>query len=147
MLTLPDHDIQAIADLHWDLAPVTCQTIWDRLPLEGNLHHGVYSGPEVCMSLVGDWPPTTPENQTHRARPGDVVYWHQPAGRYRAAPAGECEFVIYYAEGGGGMGPEGLPFWMNVLANIRDEDLPAFTAGVRQIRDVVPVRLRVERGG
>jgi Protein of unknown function (DUF3830) len=136
---------RAEAELEIDLAPKSCALVWERLPVEANLVHGRYSGPELFIE-PGDWPGAPPENQMHFPLPGDVGYFHVPAGRYAASPAGECEIVFVYDYGAEFRGPEGQPVWVNRFARIGTEDAGLFLEAAGRVRRDGGARLRIERG-
>src|SRR5262249_41117225 len=120
-------DVVAIADLEETVAPLTCAMIRDRLPIEGPLMHGRYSGPEIFIGRLG-FPELPPENLTHLAGIGDVGYFCFPPGRYAASPQGECELVVIHDHGALVRGPEGQPVWINRFARIRLDGADAFFA-------------------
>jgi len=53
VLRIVEHDVSAVADVLDAEAPETSALIWDGLPLEGRLMHGMYSGPELFIVLPG----------------------------------------------------------------------------------------------
>lgn len=75
-----------LADLLDDEAPVTADHVWNRLPIEGSLIHGQFSGAEVFV-LVDDPVRLPPENLVQLPLPGELLYfWRAPRAR-RPAPA------------------------------------------------------------
>ena len=144
LLTFVGEGVSAVADLLDEQAPETCRIIWEHLPLEGRTVHGMYSGPEVFIR-ADHLPPAPPENQIHRALPGDVGFWFQEAGRYASSPHAVAEIVFIYARGAAIMGPDGQPTWVNMFAQIRPEGADAFYAAARKVRAEGPRTLRIER--
>jgi len=144
-LTIVQSNVIAIADLEDEAAPISCAMVWDRLPIEGTLMHGKYSGPELFIDAV-DWPDVPPENQIHFARPGDVGYFHIPPGRYATSMAGECEVLFVYEDGAKLEGPEGMPVWVNRIARIRIGSSGDFLEAASKLRGAAPATLRIERG-
>jgi hypothetical protein len=67
----------AIALLHDNEAPQTCQQIWEQLPLTGLLQHGNVDGPAVFLPLPKDLR-LQPENQTVYPIEGDLMYYYKP---------------------------------------------------------------------
>lgn len=135
----------AVADLLEDRAPKTCELIWKRLPLEGRLVHGMYSGPELFIVLDG-FPGVGPENQVSRPLPGDVGYFHQDPGLYAASPHEVAELVYVYDRGAAIKGNEGHDSWVNLFATLRPEGAEAFFAASKRARREGPFTLRVEAG-
>jgi uncharacterized protein DUF3830 len=146
ILRFVDEEVSAVADLLEDQAPETCRMIWEHLPLEGRTVHGMYSGPELFIR-ADHLPQVSPENQVHRALPGDVGFWYQEGGRYHSAPAAAAaEVVFIYQRGAAIMGPDGQPTWVNLFAQIRTDDAGAFYETARKVRTEGPQVLRIERG-
>ena len=103
LLEFPDEQISATAELLEEEAPKTCQAIWELLPLEGEVVHGWYSGPEIFLNLDPDIQLDV-ENATGRPLPGDVAYYYQEGGRYVNRPRAAAEICIFYDRGGRGSG-------------------------------------------
>lgn len=145
VLRIPEHDVRAVADLLDDRAPETCALIWDRLPLESRLIHGMYSGPELFVVLPG-FPGVRVENQVQRALPGDVGYWHNEAGIHAQAPNEVAELVFVYDRGVSIKGSDGSDSWVNLFARIRVHEAEEFFAVCKRQRREGPFTLQVERG-
>ena len=137
--------VVATADLLEEQAPQTCAAIWELLPVEGRLVHGMYSGPELFVVLA-DGPSTPPENQVHLPLPGDVGYFHHRAGLYAQAPHAVSELVFVYGRGVAIKGPEGVDTYVNLFAQLRLDESPEFFEFCRRVRREGPFTLRVERG-
>lgn len=135
----------AVADLLEDRAPKTCELIWQRLPIEGRLIHGMYSGPELFIILDG-FPGVGPENQVSRPLPGDVGYFHQDAGLYATSPGEVAELVYVYDRGVAIKGAEGHDSWVNLFARLQPDGADAFLAASKRARCEGPFTLRVEPG-
>lgn len=146
LLRFVEPDVLAVADLLEERAPETCRMIWEHLPLEGRTVHGMYSGPELFIR-ADHLPRMPPENQMHRALPGDVGFWYQEGGKYVGGPASMAEVVFIYNRGAAIMGPDGQPTWVNLFAQIRPEGAERFYEVARKVRTEGPLRLRIERGG
>ena len=140
-----ERDVSAVADLLEEQAPRTCKLIWERLPLEGRLVHGMYSGPELFVMLDG-FPGVGPENQVSRPLPGDIGYFHQDAGLYAASPNEVAELVYIYDRGVSIKGAEGHDSWVNLFAQLRLDGAQRFLAASRRARREGPFTLRVEGG-
>jgi hypothetical protein len=140
-----EHDVSAVADLLDEQAPQTCALIWDALPLEGRMIHGMYSGPELFILLPG-FPAVAAENQMCRALPGDIGYWHLEAGLHASAPTEVAELVFVYDRGVEIKGSDGQASWVNLFAQMRTAESEEFLAVNKRYRTEGPWTLRVERG-
>jgi hypothetical protein len=137
--------VSAVADLLEDRAPKTCELIWERLPLEGRLIHGMYSGPELFIILDG-FPEVVPENQVSRPLPGDIGYFHQNPGLFASSPHEVAELVYIYERGVAIKGADGHDSWVNLFAQLRPDSRDAFLAASKLVRKEGPFTLRIERG-
>ncbi|MBI2942530.1 MAG: DUF3830 family protein [Chloroflexi bacterium] len=82
-LIIPEYDARTEVELYPELAPHTCENIWDHLPVETTLMHGRYSGPEMFTQVGGrqwHWRPIK-ENQTIFPIPGDLIIYLDPPPR------------------------------------------------------------------
>jgi len=146
VLSIPEHGVGVIADLLDAEAPATCELIWRRLPVEGRLVHGMYSGPELFIVLP-EFPAAPAENQVQRALPGDVGYWHNPAGLHASAPDEVAELVFVYDRGVSIKGSDGSDSWVNLFARMPANDSDDFFAVCKRFRsEGAGWTLRVERG-
>lgn len=139
-----ENQVSAVADLLEDRAPKTCELIWERLPLEGRLIHGMYSGPELFIILDG-FPGVVAENQVNRPLPGDIGYWHQAPGLYASSPNEVAELVYVYDRGVAIKGADGHDTWVNLFARLRPGS-DEFLAASKRVRKEGPFTLRIERG-
>jgi hypothetical protein len=146
VLQIPELDVRAVADLLEAEAPRTCALVWDRLPLEGRLVHGMYSGPELFIVLPG-FPEVDAENQVQRALPGDVGYWHNEGGIHASAPHETAELVFVYDRGVSIKGSDGSHSWVNLFARIRVDEAADFLAVCKRYRTEGAWTLQVERAG
>src|SRR3990170_711710 len=140
-----EEQVSAVADLLEDRAPRTCELVWERLPIEGRLIHGMYSGPELFVILDG-FSGVGPENQVSRPLPGDIGYFHQEAGLYASSPHEVAELVYVYDRGAAIKGADGHDSWVNLFARLRPDGAEAFLAASKRARREGPFTLRVERG-
>jgi len=123
----------AVAELREDLAPKSCQALWDVLPVEGKAIHGRWGGSEVWMGL----PPiklTEYENETIFPAPGDILL-------VRIAP-NVFDFAIFYGKGWC-FGPTGFVPG-NHFATI-EKDLAGFAKGCEQVLQRGATRLTIQR--
>ena len=103
---------QAIAEMHDDVVPKTCDAVWDILPVEGMSIHANWASREIMLHLHGDkilrLPPEGPRRGP--TAPGDIVYfWRSPQmsrGKQRAYGSEFqrelSEFAIFYGDPAGG---------------------------------------------
>jgi hypothetical protein len=145
VLRIPELDVSVAADLLEAEAPRTCALIWERLPVQGRLIHGMYSGPELFIVLPG-FPGIEAENQVQRALPGDVGYWHNDAGIHASAPREVAELVFVYDRGVSIKGSDGSDSWVNLFARIRTQEADEFFGVCKRSRREGPWTLEVERG-
>src|SRR5437868_12359364 len=69
-----------VAEMLDDEAPEVCRIVWDMLPLEGKVLHGMYSGAEVFLLLDKDKAvPHPPENLCQLPLPGEVLLFYDGA--------------------------------------------------------------------
>jgi hypothetical protein len=103
-VSLKKRGVACVARLLDDLAPRTCQAIWDALPQEGDTFHAKYASNEV-YTLVPPFPaiPLGLENPTLMPIPGDLLYFLFPPGlvkipdvRDQADAAGVVDLAIFY---------------------------------------------------
>ncbi len=75
-ISLGKRGVTAVARLLDDLAPRTCRTVWDALPLGSEAYHAKYARNEI-YTLVEAFGASEPgrENPTITPIPGDVVYF------------------------------------------------------------------------
>jgi uncharacterized protein DUF3830 len=135
-----------VAELLDDEASRTSQMIWDRLPLEHDLHHGRYSGMEIFVVL--DRPQPAPEeNRTMLPLPGEILYWYSHGKSVTGDGKPVAEICLIYGRGVTLRGPEGILSHGNLFARIPGDwkyDWLAFQEGCRRVRSS-PARLRIER--
>lgn len=75
-ISLERRQVRARARLLDDLAPLTCQMIWDHLPQASEVYHAKYARNEI-YALVPAFADPEPghENTTITPIPGDLVYF------------------------------------------------------------------------
>ena len=141
-LVLPDADVGAIAELLVSDAPKTCQSIWEVLPLEGVLNHGIWSGPEAYL-MIDPSIRIAPENQTVQTEAGEIGYYTVDGGRIVDWPDDLSELAFFYGRGARPRMPTG-PVAVNLFARVT-ENLEAFARACDEIRRSGVTTLRVER--
>jgi hypothetical protein len=128
-------------------APQTCDLVWNMLPVEGKMIHGMYSGAEVFMLL--DKPQPAPaENQVQLPLPGELLFFYDPGGSAGTGFTPVGEICIVYGRGVTARGPEGAPTFVNMFARIPGDwkyDWVDFAKACRRVRWEGPQILRIER--
>ena len=73
---------RAVAEMHDEVVPKTCDAVWNILPVEGMAIHANWAGREVMLHLHGDKTLRLPHEGPSRrgtTAPGDIVYfWRSP---------------------------------------------------------------------
>jgi hypothetical protein len=124
LLEFPDTGVSVQASLLEESAPRTVEAIWSRLPADGSVQHGIYSGSEVYF-LFDKTFIIQPENATSAVLPGDVGYYYQPGGRMYGYPADLCEICLFYDRDALPSMPGG-PVQVNVFARMEGDTAPFF---------------------
>jgi hypothetical protein len=103
---------RAIAEMHDEDVPKTCEAVWNILPVEGMSIHANWVGREIMLHLEGEkilrLPPEGP--RTRGTAPGDIGYFYRAPGLLRGKQAAYSaqfqrelsEFEIYYGDPAGG---------------------------------------------
>ena len=144
VLSYPELGISAEAELLEDAAPATCRLIWDRLPVENQTVHGMYSGREVFV-IIDPPQAVKEENLVNLPLPGEILYFHQEGGVYIEADDPYAEICVIYGRSVQLKGEGGIPTFANCFARMIG-DWSEFAAACAQVRWQGPRRLRVERG-
>ena len=99
---------RAIAEMHDDVVPKTCDAIWNILPVEGMSIHANWASREVMLHLQGDkvlrLPPEGPLRRT--TAPGDIVFFYRSPQMSRGKQLAYSaqfqrelsEFAIFYGD-------------------------------------------------
>jgi hypothetical protein len=108
----------AIAEMHDDVVPNTCDAVWNILPVAGMAIHANWASREIMLHLGGEkilrLPPEGPLRRGTTA-PGDIVYfWRSPQMSRGKQLAYSSEFqrelselAIFYGDpSGGGLAAE-----------------------------------------
>ena len=136
-----------LAELLEEDAPAVCRFVWEMLPYEREMIHGMYSGAEV-FGIV-DNPPQVPEqNLTQIPLPGEIFYFYDPGLNTTSRKGGVGEICIAYNRGVIFRGPEGAPTYASLFARIPGDwkrDWVDFQKACRAVRWEGPRRLRIER--
>ncbi len=130
---------RALATMHLDLAPKTCEALWNALakPVTVDAMHAMYAGPEVMTGLPEEAqnfdPEAVPfENQQVIPGVGDVLWYYQRPMQMGGLPFEWYEVGVCYAPGVRTFGPLG---WtpVNVFATVT-EGLAEFAKASADIR-------------
>ena len=137
----------ALAEVLDDEAPNVAQLVWDTLPVETKVIHGMYSGAEV-FALLDDPKPAPPENQAQLPLPGELLYFYDATSNVTSARKAVAEICIVYGRGVVLRGPEGVPTHASLFARIPGDwkyDWVDFAKACRRARWEGPQTLRIER--
>lgn len=77
-----------------EAAPVTCKTLWDRLPFEGSAGHAMLSGTSIAL-YIDNSIVLPEENATVHIQTGDVMFTHYRERERHGFPEALSE--IYWA--------------------------------------------------
>ncbi|HVV02089.1 MAG TPA: DUF3830 family protein [Verrucomicrobiae bacterium] len=146
-LTFVETGESATAEMLEDEAPNVCKFIWNRLPIETKVIHGMYSGLEVFAML--DRPEAVPaENMVQLPLPGELLYFYDPSVGAVGAKKPVGEVVIAYGRGVVLRAHEGVPTHCALFARIPGDwkyDWLEFARECRKARWEGPQTLRIER--
>lgn len=146
-LTFTDTGESVIADLLETAAPRVCDEVWNMLPLERKMIHGMYSGPEVFMVL--EKPREIPrENEVQLPLPGEVLFFYDPGTSSAGGNRAVSEICVVYARGVALKQHEAVPTFASAFARIPGDptrDWPEFVAACRRIRTERTAPMRIER--
>jgi hypothetical protein len=143
ILSFPEENVSASAELLGEVAPETCRFIWERLPMEGQTIHGMYSGAEIFLFVD---PPASlpPENQVNMPLPGELLYFYQEGGVFVDAPRSYAEVCVVYGRSVQLKGEGGVPTFASLFARLTG-DWAEFGELCRRVRYEGPKRLRIRR--
>ncbi len=135
-----------LADVLDEDAPATAALVWDRLPIEGPLIHGQFSGAEVFV-MVDDPAVAPAENLVQLPLPGELLYFWEGTDNATSGPDPVAEVAFIYGRGVTLRQAEGVPTHLNLFARVPGDwkhDWQEFAAGCRAARRN-PTVLRIER--
>jgi len=128
-------------------APQVCQLVWDILPVQTSVIHGMYSGAEVFAMLEN--PKAAPsENMVQLPLPGELLYFYDPSTGAVGARKPVAEIVIVYGRGVVLRAHEGVPTHCALFARIPGDwkcDWVNFATECRKARWEGPQLLKIER--
>lgn len=146
-LTYVNTGESAIAEMLDDEAPSVCELVWNRLPIEAKVLHGMYSGAEV-FAMVDNPVPAPPENLCQLPLPGEILYFFDGSSSVANSKKPIAEICVVYNRGVVLRGPEGVPTYCSLFARIPGDwkyDWNPFAQACRKARWEGPQLLRIER--
>ena len=146
-LTFTETGESAVADMLDDEAPQICEAIWQMLPVERTMIHGMYSGPEIFMVLdkARDIPR---ENDVQLPLPGEILYFYDPGTSAAGGNRAVSEICVVYGRGVSLKQHDSVPAFASVFARIPGDwkhDWIDFAAACRRIRREKTAPMRIER--
>lgn len=146
-LTFPETRESVVAELLDHEAPRVCEEVWNMLPIEKKLIHGMYSGPEIFLLL--DHPQALPlENQVQLPLPGEILFFHDEGTSAAGGNTAVSEICIVYGRGVSLKQHEAVPTFASLFACIHGDwkrDWPEFAEACCRVRTEGPCSLRIER--
>ena len=146
-LSYPTTNLSVLAELLEDEAPEVCRHIWELLPVESKVIHGMYSGAEV-FAMLDNPKPAARENLVQLPLPGELLYFFDPGSGAVGARKPVAEIVIVYGRGVVLRAHEGVPTHCSLFGRIPGDwkyDWLDFAAQCRKARWEGPQLLRIER--
>ena len=146
-LSYPELNVSVVAEMLEDEAPTVCQIVWDMLPIEKRVLHGMYSGAEV-FALLDKAVQHPPENLCQLPLPGELLYFYDGMSSVANSKKAIAELCVVYNRGVVLRGPEGVPTHCSLFARIPGDwkyDWTAFRDACRKSRWEGPQLMRVER--
>lgn len=146
-LTFVQSGVSVVAEMLDEEAPGVCSIVWDMLPVEGKVLHGMYSGAEVFL-LTERAVEHPPENLCQLPLPGELLYFHDKSSSVANSKKPISEICFVYNRGVVLRGPEGVPTHCSLFARVPGDwkyDWTAFRDECRKARWEGPRLLRMER--
>jgi hypothetical protein len=146
-LSYPELHVSVTAELLDDEAPNVCRIVWDMLPVEKRVLHGMYSGAEV-FAMVDNPVQHPPENICQLPLPGEILYFYDGSHSVANSRKPIAEVCVVYNRGVVLRGPEGVPTYCSLFARIPGDwkyDWIEFREACRKVRLEGPKLLRIER--
>jgi hypothetical protein len=147
-LTYVNTGESVVAEMLDDEAPAICEHVWNMLPIEHQVRHGLYSGQEVFL-LLNQAKKLPPENVCQLPLPGELLYFFDDmlsVAYAQKQPISEIVFV--YNRGVVLRGAEGVPTYCSLFARVPGDwkyDWAPFRDRCRKSRLETPGVLRIER--
>jgi len=135
------------AEMLEDEAPNVCEYVWNKLPIETKVIHGMYSGLEV-FAMIDKPEPVGEENMVQLPLPGEILYFYDPSTGAVGAKKPVGEIVLVYGRGVVLRAHEGVPTHCALFARIPGDwkyDWVNFAKECRKARWEGPQMFRIER--
>lgn len=135
-ITLTKRNVRGVATLLEEEAPLTCEAVWEALPLEGDAYHARWAGREVYTLVPPLDKDPGKENATIMPIGGDLLYFEVQAASIDIPPERRTgqpfiDIALFYGRNNFLLGPEGyMPG--NLFATIT-ENLEGLTAACESI--------------
>ena len=136
-----------VAEMLDDEAPEVCRIVWELLPVEGKVLHGMYSGAEVFL-LLDKAVTQPPENLCQLPLPGEVLLFTDASSSVANSKKPISEICFVYNRGVVLRGPEGVPTHCSLFARVPGDwkyDWVDFRNACRKARWEGPQVIRIER--
>jgi hypothetical protein len=146
-LTFVSTGESVLAEMLDDEAPEVCRHVWDCLPVQAKVIHGMYSGAEV-FALLDNPRPAPPENLCQLPLPGELLYFYDRSSNVANSRKPVAEICVVYGRGVVLRGPEGVPTHCSLFGRIPGDwkyDWVDFAKACRRARWEGPQELRIER--
>jgi len=123
IFNFPREDIEAVAKLNEEDAPVTCEVIRRALPIKGDAIHDIWSG-QIAFTFLEPTKviPFEAVPRSGAVLPGELFYWYAPKNYLHGRPYGRnggSEIGIVYGRDCQPMCTRG-PKRVNVFATITE---------------------------
>ena len=146
-LTIVGTGESVLAEMLDDEAPTVCRHVWEMLPIEHKMVHGMYSGTEF-YALLETAKELPLENQCQLPLPGELLYFFDGSSSVANSKKPISELVLVYNRGVVLRGPEGVPTYCSLFARIPGDwkyEWAGFREACRKARQEGPPVLRIER--
>jgi hypothetical protein len=146
-LTFVASRISVLAEILDDEAPGVCSHVWEMLPVETKVIHGMYSGLEI-FAMVENPRPAPNENMVQLPLPGELLYFYDPSTGAVGAKKPVGEIVFVYGRGVILRAHEGIPTQCALFGRVPGDwkyDWQDFARECRKARWEGPQVLRIER--
>ena len=97
-LSYPASGETVLAEMLDDEAPEICKAIWEMLPIESKVIHGMYSGAEV-FAMVENPKPLQGQNLVQIPLPGELLYYYEANLGAAGGKKPVGEIVVVYGRG------------------------------------------------
>ena len=148
-LTFPATGESVLAEMLDDEAPAVCEYVWQSLPIEQRLYHGMYSGAEVFALLnENQTAELAPENLCQLPLPGELLWFFDGSSSVANSKKPVSEICFVYNRGVTLRGPEGVPTHCSLFARVPGDwkyDWIEFREACKRVRTEGRAVMRIER--